>query len=95
LVNVCREKAASLAPMSDARSLIGGKNAGNADDAATASGTDASPAWIRSNWTRSPGSRRCMINPERVNEQMHPSLRLVDRRWSSGCAGSSYRQVAP
>ena len=88
-VNVCVEKAASLAPMSAARTVIGGKNPGKADDAATASGTVARPAWIRSNWTRSPGSRRCMIRPERVNEQMQPSLRLVERMWSSGRAGSS------
>ena len=94
-VKVCLEKAASLAPMSAERILIGGKKPGKADDAVTARGTVARPAWIRSNCTRSPGSRFCMIRPERVNEQMQPSLRFVDSMCSSGRSGSSYRHVSP
>ncbi len=56
---------------------MGGKNPGNADDAATPIGMVANVLFVESKSVPPVGVRRSTSIPLRVNEQRHPSLMFV------------------
>ena len=94
-VYACLPNSPALAPTSAPVSSSGGKNPGNAEEAATAIGTVASPLGMWSRRNLCPPCRRIMSKPSRLNEHRQPSVRLVARMCSCGDSGSSNRPVSP
>src|SRR5438046_3355486 len=73
-VYACLPNSPALAPTSAPVSSSGGKNPGNAEEAATAIGTVASPLGMWSRRNLCPPCRRIMSKPSRLNEHRQPQV---------------------